>query len=96
MIVVLMHEQGLDLQGAVDYIAQLCKECIRRFEENRAILPSWGEEIDRQVAIYVDGLQNWIVGSLHWSFDTTRHFGKDGPAIKRDRIVKLLPKTPQL
>ncbi|KAG2749955.1 terpenoid synthase [Suillus brevipes Sb2] len=92
MIVVLMREYGLNLQGAVDYIGRLCKGSIQRFEDNRVILPSWGEELDRQVAIYVEGLQNWIVGSLHWSFDSTRYFGKDGHTIKQDRIIKLLPK----
>jgi hypothetical protein len=43
------------------------------------VLPSWGPEIDEQVKIYVDGLADWIVGSLHWSFDSERYFGKLGP-----------------
>jgi hypothetical protein len=94
MISVLMREEGLNLQDAVDYVGRLCKGTIQRFEDNRNILPSWGEELDRQVAIYIDGLQNWIVGSLHWSFDSTRYFGKNGHTIKQDRIVKLLPKRP--
>ncbi|KAF8442269.1 isoprenoid synthase domain-containing protein [Boletus edulis BED1] len=94
MIVVLMREQGLDLQGAVDYVGALCKGTIQRFEDNRAILPLWGEELDKQVAIYVQGLQNWIVGSLHWSFDSERYFGKEGLQVKEDRIIKLLPKRP--
>ena len=94
MIVVLMREQGLDLQGAVDYVGALCKGTIQRFEDNRAILPSWGEELDKQVAIYVEGLQNWIVGSLHWSFDSERYFGKEGLQVKQHRVIKLLPKRP--
>ncbi|KAJ8597532.1 terpenoid synthase [Rhizopogon salebrosus TDB-379] len=92
MIAVLMREQDLDLQGAVDYLGRLCKSTVQRFEDNRAILPSWGEELDRQVGIYVEGLQNWIIGSLHWSFDSTRYFGKDGHTVKQDRIIKLFPK----
>ncbi|KAG8212951.1 isoprenoid synthase domain-containing protein [Butyriboletus roseoflavus] len=86
MIVVLMREQGLDLQGAVDYVGALCKGTVQRFEDNRAILPF--------VAIYVEGLQNWIVGSLHWSFDSERYFGKEGLEVKQHRIIKLLPKRP--
>ncbi|KAF8840213.1 terpene synthase [Paxillus ammoniavirescens] len=92
MIVVLAREQGLDLQGAVDYVGALCKGTIQRFEENRAMLPSWGQELDEQVATYVEGLQNWIVGSLHWSFDSERYFGKEGLYVKQQRIVKLLPR----
>jgi hypothetical protein len=89
-----MHDQGLDLQGAMNYAGQMCKDAIRCFEFNRAILPSWGEEVDKQVAIYVEGLQNWMIGSLNWHFDSARYFGKHGHAVKRDRIVKLLPKRP--
>ena len=94
MIVVLMREQGLDLQGAVDYVGTLCKGTIQRFEDNRAMLPSWGRELDKQVAIYVEGLQNWIVGSLHWSFDSERYFGKEGLQVKQNCVIKLLPKRP--
>ncbi|KAG1852782.1 isoprenoid synthase domain-containing protein [Suillus subalutaceus] len=86
IVAVLMHERGLDLQGAMDYASQMCKDAIQRFDSNRAILPSWEEEVDRQVAIYVEGLQNWIVGSLHWYHDSPRY------AVMPDRIVKLLPK----
>ncbi|KAG2120310.1 isoprenoid synthase domain-containing protein [Suillus cothurnatus] len=94
LISMLMRERSLDLQGAVDYSGQMCKIAMQRFEDNRANLPSWGEEIDRQVAIYVQGLQDWIIANLHWSFESTRYFGKDGQAVKRDGIVKLLPKRP--
>jgi len=94
IIICIMHEQDLDLQGAMEYAGQLCKNAIQHFEDNRADLPSWGKEIDEQVAIYVGGLQNWIVGSLHWSFDTNRYFGNDGHTVKQDRIVRVLPKMP--
>jgi hypothetical protein len=89
-----MREQGLDLQGAFDYSGQLCKSAIQRFEDNRAALPSWGEEVDRQVAIYVQGLLDVAVGSLHWTLDSARYFGKDRQTVKGDRFIKLLPKRP--
>ncbi|KAG2341925.1 terpenoid synthase [Suillus weaverae] len=94
LVAVLMLDQGLDLQSAVDYCGRLCNISLQRFEENRAILPSWGEEVDKEVAIYVEGLQNWITGPLQWTFETTRYFGKDAHIVKRDRTVKLLPKRP--
>ncbi|KAG1844783.1 isoprenoid synthase domain-containing protein [Suillus subluteus] len=88
IVAVLMHDRGLDLQGAMDCAGQMCKDAIQRFESNRDILPSWGEEVDKQVAIYVEGLQNWIVGSLHWHLSCPRY------SVAPDRIVKLLPKRP--
>ncbi|KAI0649179.1 terpenoid synthase [Trametes meyenii] len=94
MIAVIMHRYDFGLQEAVDCVGALCKASIDRFEHDRRHLPSWGPQIDAAVAVYVDGLQNWIVGSLHWSFDSARYFGKDGATIKKHRLVKLLPRSP--
>ncbi|KAF8800611.1 terpenoid synthase [Phlegmacium glaucopus] len=91
MIPVVMHQEGVDLQTAVDFVGNMCKQSIDRFNEDRARLPSWGPKIDRDVAIYVDGLANWIVGSLHWSFESERYFGKAGLQVKATRTVDLLP-----
>ena len=92
MIVVVMNQEGLDLQSAVDFVGELCQQSIDRFIADRANLPSWGPEIDRQVAIYADGLADWIVGSLHWSFESERYFAKAGPEVKKTRVVELLPR----
>ncbi|KAJ3512376.1 hypothetical protein NLJ89_g3557 [Agrocybe chaxingu] len=91
MIVILMQYHGHTLQSAVDYVGELCAQTIDTFCENKERLPSWGPEIDDMVARYVKGLQDWIVGSFHWSFQTQRYFGKDGLDIKKHRYVKLLP-----
>ncbi|KAF8197508.1 isoprenoid synthase domain-containing protein, partial [Pholiota molesta] len=90
MIVILMEYHGLDLQGAVDYVGDLCAQTIDTFNENKANVPSWGPEVDDMVSRYIQGLQDWIVGSLHWSFQTHRYFGKEGLEVKRSRLVKLL------
>lgn len=72
MVVVLMHEQGLAVQEAIDAVADLCERSIDTFEQTRRSLPSWGPIVDSNVESYIDGLQNWIIGSLHWSFLTER------------------------
>lgn len=91
MIDVIMNERGMDLQSAFNFVGDLCKQSIDRFIECRGKLPSWGPKIDRDVAIYVEGLADWIVGSLHWSFDTERYFGKRGREVKKTRVLRLLP-----
>lgn len=94
MIPVIMREHHLTVQQAVDFVGNICEASIKRFDTARIQLPSWGVEIDQMVATYVGGLQDWIVGTLHWSFDTNRYFGDDGAQIKKDRTVYLLPKKP--
>ena len=91
-----MAHQGLSLQEAVDFVGDLCRKCIDRFEADRLKVPSWGPEVDRHVQIYIEGMQNWIVASLHWSFDSTRYFGHEGAAIKKHRKIELLPRQDNL
>ncbi|RPD61335.1 terpenoid synthase [Lentinus tigrinus ALCF2SS1-6] len=92
MIVVVQHQEGLELQEAIDYVGDLCFGCIDRFEALRRALPSWGPEIDDQLQIYIDGLADWMIGNLVWSFETTRYFGADGDRVRRELCVDLLPR----
>lgn len=92
MIIVVQRQEGLDLQSTVDFVGDLCKQSIDRFCLLREHLPSWGPEIDSQVEIYVDGLADWITGSLKWSFESERYFGKAGLEVKKTRNVTLLPR----
>lgn len=91
MVVVIMNEQGLDLQSAIDLVADMCRQSIDRFVIDSANLPSWGPQVDRDVQTYINGLADWIIGSLHWSFETERYFGKTGRAVKAAGAVELLP-----
>jgi hypothetical protein len=92
MISVFMIRDGITLQQAVDRVGDMCKETIDTFVENQARVPSWGDAIDGDVKLYVNGLKEWIVGSLHWSFMTKRYFGDNGGTVKATRIVDLLPR----
>ena len=91
MVVIVMHHHGMTLHEAVDFVGDLCKKSFDRFTEDKARLPSWGPEIDAQVQIYVQGLEDWIIGTLHWSFDSERYFGKKGLQVKKSRRVELAP-----
>ncbi|KAH9945422.1 terpenoid synthase [Epithele typhae] len=86
MLVVVMQRHAISLQEAVDFVGGLCDASIARFEHDRRTLPSWGPEVDRAVAAYVQGLQDWMVGTLHWSFESGRYFGDEGGHIKKSRI----------
>ena len=81
----------MTLQEAVEFVGDLCKKSFDRFNGDRARLPSWGPEIDAQVQAYVQGLADWIIGTLHWSFDCERYFGKRGLQVKKSGVVELVP-----
>jgi alpha-muurolene/germacrene-A/gamma-muurolene synthase len=90
MICVFMTNDGLDLQQAVDRVGEMCKQAIDTFIENQARVPSWGDRLDKDVKLYVNGMQEWISGSLQWSFLTKRYFGDNGQLVKATRVVELL------
>jgi hypothetical protein len=90
MMDVFMIYDGLNLQQAADRIGEVWKQTMDTFIENLGRVPSWGDDIDKDVKLYVNGMQEWVVGSLHWSFITTRYFGDNGGAIKATRIIELL------
>ena len=92
MIVIVQHNEQFELQEAVDYVADLCLGCIDRFTALRKALPSWGPEIDDQLNVYIDGLGDWMIGNLVWSFETERYFGTDGAQVRSDLAVALLPR----
>jgi len=43
-------------------VGQLCADTIDNFERYKGLVPSWGAEVDKMVATYIQGLQDWIVG----------------------------------
>ena len=61
-----MNEKGLDLQSAIDFVGELCKQTMLRFDNGCRSLPSWGPNIDKEVAIFIDGLMAWMIGNLYW------------------------------
>ncbi|KAL1724354.1 isoprenoid synthase domain-containing protein [Schizophyllum commune] len=88
-VTVLMNELDLDIQGAADYVGEVCVGLLSQYERGRKNLPSWDAETDIAVARYVKALGCWIRSLVDWSFETPRYFGQDALEVKRTRIVKL-------
>ncbi|OBZ72577.1 Alpha-muurolene synthase [Grifola frondosa] len=91
LVCVLMQAYGVDRQGAINLAGELWKQTLDYFMATKETVPSWGPEIDRQVAIYIKGFEDWIIANAEWSFETERYFGKDGHLVRKTRQVELLP-----
>ncbi|EJU00296.1 terpenoid synthase [Dacryopinax primogenitus] len=74
LITIVMEEKGLSMQEAFDFVGDMWKARFHDFKEDRKKLPSWGEVVNRQVEGYVQGLADWVVGNIHWSFASKRYF----------------------
>ena len=89
MVVILVELHGMEVQEAMDHVGGRCEALVRRFEASKKLVPSFGEDLDPLVAIYIEGLQHWIAGFLSWCFETERYFGKEASDVQIHRIVRL-------
>ena len=92
IVAVLMAHKGLDQQSALDLAGTLCNQALDRFMNDWENIPSWGPEIDKDVATYVRGLLDCMAGALQWNYKTERYFSKKGRAVKASRLVTILPR----
>ncbi|KAG1773547.1 isoprenoid synthase domain-containing protein [Suillus occidentalis] len=92
IVTVLMQEKNASIQEAADCIGVVFEQLITRFLKDKSRLPSWGADIDRDVALYVEGLTRWVNGNLVWSFQGSRYFGTANNIALLTRLVTLYPK----
>ncbi|KZS92156.1 terpenoid synthase [Sistotremastrum niveocremeum HHB9708] len=76
-IAIAAHNFGFPIQEAIDWIAGRREGVARKFFEIRDEVPSWGADLDKQVAGYIDGLGYWIRGNFEWCLETDRYFSKE-------------------
>ncbi|EMD33350.1 hypothetical protein CERSUDRAFT_108146 [Gelatoporia subvermispora B] len=89
ILYVLMKENNVNLQEASDMIGTRFGELMDSFLENKAKMPSWGEDVDRDIAATIKCMEDWVIGNLQWSFETKRYFGDMRGEVRRTGIVPL-------
>ena len=88
-----MNEKGVDLDGALGWVAEYHEQVLSEFQAQNRALASWDPATNLRVKTYVERLACFIRGIDCWAFETERYFGDKGSEIKRRRIVNLLPKA---
>lgn len=82
--------QHLDLQGRFDHAGTLFQAALDRFNTCRVALPSFDdEETDRQVAVFADGLVDWVSGNIEWSIVIDRYKVFMNDDDRRNHILRL-------
>ncbi|KAF9223477.1 terpenoid synthase [Gyrodon lividus] len=90
-ITVLMQEEDIGIQGALDRAGVVFGRLMNRYLRDKTGIPCWGAEIeiDADVTRYVDAIVHWVVGNLEWSFETPRYFGGQRAQVLRTRRFNL-------
>ncbi|KZS97424.1 terpenoid synthase [Sistotremastrum niveocremeum HHB9708] len=92
LITIIMNELDLSLDDTLLWVENFERETAAGFIKNIENVPSWGPEIDAQVARFINGMGTWVAGNESWSFGCSRYFGTRGKEIAKSRVVTLLPK----
>ena len=85
-----MHNNQLSLQEAVDHAGVMYQKLLRDMVQGKETLRSFGPVVDSQLHSFIRGLEDWVVGSLHWSFQSQRYFGDDAGQSHVMRGVKIV------
>ncbi|KAI0752803.1 terpenoid synthase [Daedaleopsis nitida] len=95
VITVAMREYGLDLDGAVRWLADRHKARVDHAIAawRQALDPSSdvSPEMSDKLVAYVNHIMNWPRGNDCWNFESGRYFGRDGLRVQAQRVVELLP-----
>lgn len=66
LITILMNKEHFSVQKAMDKIGDMIDDCYRQWYLALADLPSYGEEVDREVMKFVEVCRAMAHGNLYW------------------------------
>ncbi|KIK52964.1 hypothetical protein GYMLUDRAFT_179557 [Collybiopsis luxurians FD-317 M1] len=89
IIPVIMHQNpNMTLVEAVDHVSKVMFEKMDKFNQLKATLLE--TPLSLNLAVYIEGMENWMIGHAHFAFESERYLGKQGRSIRQTRIISLL------
>ncbi|AVH67867.1 terpene synthase family protein [Nostoc sp. 'Peltigera membranacea cyanobiont' N6] len=85
LVLVLHYQQQIPLELAIKRAIEIHDREVRELIKLEASLPSFGEELDAELAKYISGMYAWIRGNLDWYFNSDRY-----QTIERLELVETL------
>ncbi|KAJ6571005.1 terpenoid synthase [Mycena vulgaris] len=93
MVAVVMVQENLTVQEAVDRIGEQYRQLSQCFCEDMKTLPTFPDPWDAFAKEYALAMGLWVYTNIKWSFASERYFGKEGLDIAEHRRVRLLPRV---
>lgn len=87
LVLVLQYQQQIPLEQAFKLAAEMHDREIINLLDLEASIPSFGKEVDAEVAKYITGLHSWIRGNLDWSSTTARYHSRE--SLERQVVPEL-------
>lgn len=68
LVFCIMHERDVGLQAAIDILTEMLAQRVEQYVELKSQLPSFGPEVDRELAKYLHALENFVQGTVLWYY----------------------------
>ncbi|OZJ03895.1 hypothetical protein BZG36_03953 [Bifiguratus adelaidae] len=75
LVAIVFYNEACSIQQAIYKVCSMIKDLVIQFEDAKKQLPSFGDSIDQDLPKYIAGLETWMSGNLHWSWQTGRYHG---------------------
>jgi len=63
-----MHQCDVGLQDAIDILTEMLAERVEDYIGLKNQLPSFGPDVDRELARYLHALENFVQGTVLWYY----------------------------
>ncbi|KAM7197447.1 terpenoid synthase [Naviculisporaceae sp. PSN 640] len=100
LVTIIMYEHGLETtKQAIAWIDDWNEKLLVEFLEIKdeisevSARESWSEDTLQQVFKYVEILGCWVRANEEWNFESHRYLGTDGPRVRRERTLAMMPKV---
>ncbi|KAJ7750810.1 isoprenoid synthase domain-containing protein [Mycena metata] len=91
LVLCVMKERQLELQDAIYYIVQMIRDRLEEYLALKASVPSFGAEVDKEFARYVNGLEQFVQGCVDWYY-SSRYFRDLDLSNHVDLVVPVFPR----
>lgn len=86
LVFCVMNERKAGLQEAIDIVTEMLTQRVNDYVELKNKLPSFGADVDKELARYLHALENFVQGTVLWYYLSPRYFrGVD--VTNRDNLV---------
>lgn len=90
-----MRQSNITLEEAVALACKYHDDTKFKFIRLLNELPSYGNQVDKELYEYIFNLANWPRANASWNFESRRYFGEQRFEAQRTRQVEMLPQVKQ-
>lgn len=70
LVFCVMLERNVDLQSALDIVTKMLATRVDDYAKFKAQLPSFGAEVDQELATYFKALEHYVQGTVVWYYES--------------------------